>query len=230
MKTLLKSWSFRIWLIVTAIVIAIAITVNILLTTTFYPLACFLFGEPQIVDVDTENYDYPYETIEGADTKATALAYAQNVTEQICEEGFTLLKNEGAALPITQQNAKVSVFGKNSSNMAVGGSGSGEASTEGATTIFESLTDAGFEYNPDLKDFYDCQESGAGRDSNPSDLDSGKTISLSTGETDIDAYSDSLWGSCSAYSDAAIIVITRIGGEGFDLPRSYQATRHTDTA
>lgn len=221
MKTLLKSWSFRIWLIVTAFVIALAITVNILLTTTFYPLACFLFGSPQIVDVDTENYDYPYETIEGADTKETALAYAQSVTEEICEEGFTLLKNEGEALPITQQNAKVSVFGKNSSNMAVGGSGSGEASTEGATTIFESLTDAGFEYNPELKEFYDSDESGTGRDSNPSDLDSGKTISLSTGETDINAYPDSLWSSCSAYSDAAIVVITRIGGEGFDLPRSY---------
>ena len=221
MKTLLKSWSFRIWLIVTAFVIALAITVNILLTTTFYPLACFLFGSPQIVDVDTENYDYPYDTIEGADTKETALAYAQSVTEEICEEGFTLLKNEGEALPITQQNAKVSVFGKNSSNMAVGGSGSGEASTEGATTIFESLTAAGFEYNPDLKDFYDSDESGTGRDSNPSDLDSGKTISLSTGETDINAYPDSLWSSCSAYSDAAIVVITRIGGEGFDLPRSY---------
>ena len=221
MKTLLKSWSFRIWLIVTAFVIALAITVNILLTTTFYPLACFLFGSPQIVDVDTESYDYPYETIEGADTKETALAYAQSVTEEICEEGFTLLKNEGEALPITQQNAKVSVFGKNSSNMAVGGSGSGEASTEGATTIFESLTDAGFEYNPELKEFYDSDESGTGRDSNPSDLDSGKTISLSTGETDINAYPDSLWSSCSAYSDAAIVVITRIGGEGFDLPRSY---------
>ena len=221
MKTLLKSWSFRIWLIVTAFVIALAITVNILLTTTFYPLACFLFGSPQIVDVDTENYDYPYDTIEGADTKETALAYAQSVTEEICEEGFTLLKNEGEALPITQQNAKVSVFGKNSSNMAVGGSGSGEASTEGATTIFESLTDAGFEYNPELKEFYDSDESGTGRDSNPSDLDSGKTISLSTGETDINAYPDSLWSSCSAYSDAAIVVITRIGGEGFDLPRSY---------
>lgn len=221
MKTLLKSWSFRIWLIVTAFVIALAITVNILLTTTFYPLACFLFGSPQIVDVDTESYDYPYDTIEGADTKETALAYAQSVTEEICEEGFTLLKNEGNALPITQQNAKVSVFGKNSSNMAVGGSGSGEASTEGAVTLFESLTAAGFEYNPDLKDFYDSQESGAGRDSNPSDLDSGKTISLSTGETDFSAYPESLWTTCSAYNDAAIIVITRIGGEGFDLPRSY---------
>ena len=44
MKTLLKSLSFRVWLIVTAVIAAIAIVVNVLLTTTFYPLACFLFG------------------------------------------------------------------------------------------------------------------------------------------------------------------------------------------
>ena len=221
MKTLLKSWSFRIWLIVTAFVIALAITVNILLTTTFYPLACFLFGGPQIVDVDTENYSYPYETVAGADTKETALAYAQSVTEEICEEGFTLLKNEGKALPITQQNAKVSVFGKNSSNMAVGGSGSGEASTEGVTTIFDSLEAAGFEYNSTLKSFYDSSASGSGRDSNPSDLDNGKTVTLSTGETPLSMYTDDIWNSCNGYNDAAIIVLTRIGGEGFDLPRSY---------
>ena len=221
MKTIFKNLSSRIWLIVTAIVTVIVLVVSILMTTTFYPLFCFLLGDPSIVDVDTESYDYPYQNVEGADTKATALAYSQSVTEKICEEGFTLLKNEKNALPITKKNAKVSVFGKNSSNMAVGGSGSGEASTVGVTTIFDSLTAAGFEYNPSLKNFYDGSASGPGRDSNPSDLDSGNTVTLSTGETPVADYSNDLWNSCSAYNDAAIIVITRIGGEGFDLPRSY---------
>ena len=221
MKTIFKNLSSRIWLIVTAVVTAIVLVVSILMTTTFYPLFCFLLGGPSIVDVDTESYDYPYQNVEGADTKATALAYSQSVTEKICEEGFTLLKNDHNALPITKQNAKVSVFGKNSSNMAVGGSGSGEASTAGATTIFDSLTAAGFEYNPSLKNFYDGSASGPGRDSNPSDLDNGNTVTLSTGETPVADYLNDLWNSCSAYNDAAIIVITRIGGEGFDLPRSY---------
>lgn len=221
MKKMFKKLSFRIWFGVAAVLLVILLVVNILLTTTFYPLACFLFGEPEIVDVDTENYDYPYQTIEGADTKSTALTHAQYVTEQICEEGFTLLKNSDGALPITKKNARVSIFGKNSSNMAVGGSGSGEASTAGATTIFDSLTAVGYEYNPDLKNFYDSTASGSGRASNPSDLDNGKTVKLETGETPITKYSDAIWNSCTAYNDAAIIVITRIGGEGFDLPRSY---------
>ena len=230
MKTLLKSLSFRVWLIVTAVIAAIAIVVNVLLTTTFYPLACFLFGEPQIVNVDTDSYDYPYKTIDGADTKAGAVAYAQSVTEKICEEGFTLLKNQNDALPITKKGAKVSVFGKNSSAMAVGGSGSGEASTVGAATIFDSLTAAGLKYNPALKEFYDSSDSGKGRDANPSDLDNGKTVSLGTGETPLSAYKDSVWSSCDSYKDAAIVVITRIGGEGFDLPRSYLKLDENETA
>lgn len=230
MKTLLKSLSFRVWLIVTAVIAAIAIVVNVLLTTTFYPLACFLFGEPQIVNVDTDSYDYPYKTIDGADTKAGAVAYAQSVTEKICEEGFTLLKNQNDALPITKKGAKVSVFGKNSSAMAVGGSGSGEANTVGAATIFDSLTAAGFKYNPALKEFYDSSDSGKGRDANPSDLDNGKTVSLGTGETPLSAYKDSVWSSCDSYKDAAIVVITRIGGEGFDLPRSYLKLDKNETA
>lgn len=221
MKTIFKNVPFRVWGIISAIILAIVLTVNILLTTTFYPLACFLFGGPQIVNVDTENYDYPYQTIKGADTKTAALAYGQSVTEKICEEGFTLLKNNDNTLPITKKNARVSIFGKNSSNMAVGGSGSGEASTKGATTIFDSLTAIGFEYNKTLKNFYDSSASGPGRDSNPSDLDNGKTVTLNTGETPMSSYADSIWDSCSDYSDAAIIVITRIGGEGFDLPRNY---------
>lgn len=226
MKTIFKRLSSRIWFIVTAIIVAILLVLNILVNTTFYTLACFALGEPKMMGIDTENYDYPYQPVEGADTKATALTYAQSVTEQICEEGFTLLKNEkindkDKALPITKTGARVSVFGKNSSNMAVGGSGSGEASTKGVTTIFDSLTAAEFEYNSQLKSFYDSSASGQGRDSNPSDLDSGNTVSLSTGETPVASYSDALWSSCSDYKDAAIIVITRIGGEGFDLPRNY---------
>ena len=230
MKMLFRKLPFRVWFIVTAVVLAIVITVNVLLTTTFYPLACFLFGEPQVVSVDSSSYDYPYQTIERANTKSSALAHAQSVTERICEEGFTLLKNDNAALPITKQGAAVSVFGKNSSDMAVGGSGSGEASKVGAVTIFNSLTAVGFKYNPDLKAFYDSADSGNGRDANPSDLDNGKTVSLSTGETPLALYNDSIWKSCDSYKDAAIVVITRIGGEGFDLPRSYLKLDENETA
>ena len=46
---------------------------------------------------------------------------------------------------------------------------------------------------------------------------------IATAETPQSMYTDAVKASYSSYSDAAIVVITRIGGEGFDLPR-YQGT------
>ena len=62
-----------------------------------------------------------------ATTKAEAFANAQAVNVKLAEEGFVLLKNQNAALPLNK-GAKISVFGKNSVNLSYGGSGSGAIS------------------------------------------------------------------------------------------------------
>ena len=49
-------------------------------------------------------------------SKTEAMNAADDLNIEICEEGFTLLKNEDKALPLAE-NAKVSVFGKNSSDL-----------------------------------------------------------------------------------------------------------------
>ena len=118
------------------------------------------------------------------------------------------------------EGAKISVFGKNSVNISYGGSGSGGKSHVDNKTIFDSLTEAGFEYNPHLKDFYeDDSRSGNGRSNNPS-IENAGISTLLTGETSQSSYSNELKSSYDNYKDAALIVITRIGGEGWDLPRS----------
>ena len=43
---------------------------------------------------------------------------------------------------------------------------------------------------------------------------------FATGETPVSSYTQDVTGSYSSYPDAAIVVISRIGGEGFDLPRT----------
>lgn len=219
MKSIWKMLGSRIWLIVTSVALALLIIVNVLASGVFYSLVCTFLGWDRLQYLSDGPVN-AYDKIEGADTKATALQHGNEITEQICEEGFTLLKNQAAALPL-KQSAAVSVFGKNSVNIAISGSGSSGASAKGAKTIFDSLTAAGFTYNTALKEFYDSPASGKGRDSNPSDLDNGKTVTLSTGETPLASYNETLWSSCNAYNDAALIVLTRIGGEGFDLPRNY---------
>lgn len=102
-----------------------------------------------------------------------------------------------------------------------GGSGSGGFDTSNNKNLYESLNDAGFVTNPTLKNFYESSQSGPVRTANSSDLDNGDNQKIATAETPQSKYTDAVGNSYADYSDAALVVITRIGGEGFDLPR-YQ--------
>lgn len=102
-----------------------------------------------------------------------------------------------------------------------GGSGSGGFDTSNNKNLYESLNDAGFVTNPTLKSFYESSQSGPVRTANSSDLDNGDNQKIATAETPQSKYTDAVRNSYADYSDAALVVITRIGGEGFDLPR-YQ--------
>lgn len=102
-----------------------------------------------------------------------------------------------------------------------GGSGSGGFDTSNNKNLYESLNDAGFVTNPALKNFYESSQSGPVRTANSSDLDNGDNQKIATAETPQSKYTDAVRNSYADYSDAALVVITRIGGEGFDLPR-YQ--------
>ena len=155
-----------------------------------------------------------------ATNKAEAFANAQEVNLKLAEEGFVLLKNENAALPMNK-GARISVFSKNSVNLSYGGSGSGGFDTSNNKNLYESLNDAGFVTNPTLKRFYESSQSGSVRTANSSDLDNGDNQKIATAETPQSKYTDAVKNSYADYSDAALVVITRIGGEGFDLPR-YQ--------
>lgn len=176
-----------------------------------------LFGSQRPIYSDEVTSVYPTQK---ATNKAEAFANAQEVNLKLAEEGFVLLKNENAALPMNK-GARISVFSKNSVNLSYGGSGSGGFDTSNNKNLYESLNDAGFVTNPTLKNFYESSQSGPVRTANSSDLDNGDNQKIATAETPQSKYTDAVRNSYADYSDAALVVITRIGGEGFDLPR-YQ--------
>lgn len=176
-----------------------------------------LFGSQRPIYSDEVTSVYPTQK---ATNKAEAFANAQEVNLKLAEEGFVLLKNENAALPMNK-GARISVFSKNSVNLSYGGSGSGGFDTSNNKNLYESLNDAGFVTNPTLKSFYESSQSGPVRTANSSDLDNGDNQKIATAETPQNKYTDAVRNSYADYSDAALVVITRIGGEGFDLPR-YQ--------
>lgn len=152
---------------------------------------------------------------------AEATAQAEEVNVTIAEEGIALLKNNGT-LPLASSVKKISVFGKNSdpSQSVYGGSGSAGGTSSDAVSLYDSLEAAGFTLNPELKAFYaDSTRSGAGRGSSPSM--SQESTGYYTGETPPENYTNDsvLTASFNEYKDAAIVMFSRVGGEGFDLPR-----------
>lgn len=232
-KTIYKNKVSRIWGIVTPIVVALLTTVTVLALTIFNPILQTVLGgripikDPAIKQIYHSDYNSKRESKEAGD----------ELNVKIASEGFVLLLNEGG-LPIptpvsdpsVTQKPKVSVFGKNSVNLVLGGSGSGGISGEAAKTIFDGLEAGGFEYNPTLKAFYENNSlSGPGRSSNPETKDAtSQSPTLETGETPQSMYTAEVKASYKEYSDAAIVVISRIGGESFDLPREQKndKTKH----
>ncbi len=153
-------------------------------------------------------------------SKDEAMAAADALNEEICEEGFTLLKNDGNALPLGG-GANVSIFGKSSSELLYGLSSNYVHLRGSMTTLSQSLLAAGFNVNPDLINFYASSvASGQGRGSQPTN--GTRTFGYTTGETPVSMYTEELEESYSEYKDAAIVVFSRSSGEGWDMPRTME--------
>jgi len=220
--TIFRHRPSRVWFIVTSVVLVLLLAVTIVASTALSELMNTLFGHgKRILGEGGGEKIFPADF----ETKAAARENGERVNEEICEEGFVLLKNESSTLPIATSavaKARVSVFGKNSVNLVYGGSGSGAGSNEFIKTIFECLEAANFEYNKVLETFYkNTSQSGAGRSANPG-MENGGAAYLNTGETPWESYTaNNIPASyASDYKDAALVVFSRIGGEGFDLPRT----------
>ena len=124
-----------------------------------------------------------------------------------------MLKNDASTLPLAE-GSKVNVFGWSSTNPIYGGTGSGALSDAYPTVDFlTGLTDAGIEYNQDLVDFYK-----GWRDSRPMVGMMGQDWTIP--EPMVSDYENLITDSKN-YSDTAILFIARSGGEGADLPTSY---------
>lgn len=141
------------------------------------------------------------------------IADSEALVEEIAEEGMVLLKNENNALPLDGVT-KLNVFGWSSTNPIYGGTGSGSVDTTTCVTLLQGLENAGFELNTDISDFYTayCSE-------RPHVEMGGQDWTVP--EPTLDEYDAAgIFESAKAFSDTAVIVIARTGGENADLPTS----------
>ena len=147
---------------------------------------------------------------EAGELSAESIAESRRVVEEVTNEGIILTKNTDGYLPIAPQN--VNVFGWASTNPIYGGTGSGTVDPSTAVGILQGLENAGFAYNTELAEKYVTY-----RDDRPViSINNGQDWSLP--EPPADTYSQELLDGAKAFSDTAIIVIARSGGEGADLP------------
>ena len=141
-------------------------------------------------------------------------AAATELCEDIADEGIVLLENKNNTLPLAE-GTKLNVFGWSSTNPVYGGTGSGSLSDSYPTvSLLEGLENAGFEVNQELVDFY--TEYRADR---PMVGMWGQDWTIP--EPTMDEYEAAgVFESAKEYSDKAVVVIARSGGEGADLPTS----------
>ena len=160
----------------------------------------------------------------GYDKRDDYLVHGLEVNAQLADEGFVLLKNKDGFLPMDtsdEDNApRVSIVGKSSTKLVLGGGGSGDASVSSGVheiDLKESLETVGFKVNPDLISFYkDNSKSGSGRTNGNSGWKGLSEVTI--GETPFSSYTDALKSSMEVdYNDAAIMVISREGSEGCDV-------------
>ena len=207
--------------IVLASLFAFFLIVSIVLTQNafLYNTINSVFGGEERYLKSGDPDDYQYYTSD-YENKKTVLAAANALNEDIVEEGITLLKNDQNVLPLSK-SSKITIFGKNSVDIVKGGSGSNAGSSAAQKVDFYGdLEETGeFEINPVMKAFYlDESASGKVRASTPS---MGQILTgYPVGETPVSKYTAAVKDSYKNYNDAAIVVISRIGGEGYDLPRS----------
>lgn len=158
----------------------------------------------------------------GTITEETS-AEAEKLGEQIAEEGIVLLKNEDGLLPMTE-NKNVNVFGWASTNPVYGGTGSGALS--GAYPIVDLLSgleNAGFTTNTELADFY-----RAYHEERP-------VVGMweqdwTLPEPPVENYSEEIINNAKDFSETAMVVFSRPGGEHIDLPQDVTTVSYKNNS
>ena len=202
--------------------LAVLFTVILVVVTMFdNTIALFVGG----TFWELENEDPKAIYYEGDfDTEKERVAKGAELVKQVEGEGASLLTNQDKALPLAK-GAKVSLFSTSSVNIVYGGTGSANVDTTKCDDLKTALEKADFEVNETLWNFYKegdaaiytREDAGAtAQDSAGSDDAMSNYGKAEIVEAPWSLYSDKILKSVEKYGDAAIVVLSRIGGEGAD--------------
>lgn len=202
--------------------LAVILTVAFVIVTLFdNTVALFLGGTFWAL----ENEDPTAIYYEGDfATEEERVAKGAELVKQVEAEGAALLTNEEKTLPLAE-GAKVSLFSTSSVNIVYGGTGSANVDSSKCDNLKTALEKEGFEVNQALWDFYTTGDAAiyTREDAGATAQDAATAgDAMSTyGKAEIveapwDIYTEDVISSVENYGDAAIVVLSRIGGEGAD--------------
>ncbi|MBR1812711.1 MAG: glycoside hydrolase family 3 protein [Lachnospiraceae bacterium] len=176
-----------------------------------------------VVDENAETlmfYETSFKDADGNRDDEALTAWQKALCEQIQGEGSVLLTNHDA-LPL-EKGLGITAFGRSSSDIIYGGTGSGQVDTANAATLLSALTDAGFQVNTAMLDWYAAQinqmkEDGTNR-STAGMFAEYEAVPSATRLSEVPVASIEGSGvSYDGYKDVALVVLGRSGGEGSDL-------------
>lgn len=171
-------------------------------------------GKPSIVQVEgSEDWDTDYYK-KSFSSQTDSTANGEKVTERLCEEGFVLLKNDGA-LPLAADRTKVSLIGRGAVDPLYGGSGSGNVDASKAATPYSGLKKAGFALDDVSYQYFSNQSKNYARCSiKMDDYDGSQWLIGEVAYTDVSGTEKPF---AVPSGGVAVYVISRAGGEGWDL-------------
>ncbi len=154
-------------------------------------------------------------------TSEEELAQAERaLCEEIVGEGAALLLNKDDALPL-DKDTKFSCFSQSSVDPIYAGTGSASVGDEDSVTLNAALESA-FEVgcnNTELVKFY--RTSGYKREN--AKLSGGSPDQYRINEVPWSKYSEPLKNTFRSYGDVALVMLSRSGGEGSDLPHNLSS-------
>lgn len=214
-RKMTRPWKALTW--VSAVLAVILIPVMIFLSMFDNTVAAFVggtFWELKDEDESAVYFESDYTSVEDM------IAYGLELCQAVEAEGAALLFNENDALPL-EKGSSVSCFSNSSVNLVYGGTGSGNIDASSADTLKTALEKSGISVNETLWSFYAEGEGSAYARSNAGMV---ATASAVVTEVPWSVYTDAVKDSVASYGDAAIVVLSRVGGEGADL--DYQTTNY----
>lgn len=196
--------------ILSGMVSVILIAVLVIITIFDNTVAAFAggkFWELKNEDKDAIYFESDFSSVE------EMVEYGLEVAERVEAEGAALLLNENNTLPL-QNGANVSLFSNSSVNLVYGGTGSGNIDASTADNLKTAMEKSGFNVNETLWNFYSEGDGAkyARKKGGVVTLTSAKVT-----EVPWSVYTDDVKDTVSSYGDAAIVVLSRVGGEGADL-------------